>query len=269
MTCSRVYPAKSTIQTRPQNLPTQSLRASERANRRGFLRSRRSVSAESRSISWLHLPSSWQCQIEYPVSSSSRTHRYTFTLALCEGRSAHPPCHPRCSYRGERNGREWRRRASLSCPPQNPLPLFSWLLLVLRTNAPLTCAPYHPHRWAKQNRHVHVHAYAQERARHPTRVYTLSRTRVPRGNEVRPLRWCSLFIDGHKTRRCAFFFGPLRARLSPKCGPRIVLRRLFRFRTLNAALETRIHAFSDERGADYPRILRVSPCFEIDSAVER
>lgn len=56
-----------------------------------------------------------------------------------------PPCHPRCSYRGERNGREWRRRASLSCPPQNPLPLFSWLLLVLRTNAPLTCAPYHPH----------------------------------------------------------------------------------------------------------------------------
>lgn len=81
----------------------------------------------------------------------------------------------------------------------------------------------------------------------------VSRARAPtKGAKVRrPLRGCTLFIEGHKThKRCAFSSGRGGGTTTctppphPKCGPRTVLRTLSRFRALNAALETRIHADS-------------------------
>lgn len=94
-------------------------------------------------------------QIEYPASSPSRTHRYIRYIRLYVRRS--PPGNlavPTAARGMDENG--------VGAHPFHVLrkthsPLFSWLLLVLRTNAPLTCAPYHPHRRAKQTTPSLVH----------------------------------------------------------------------------------------------------------------
>lgn len=116
--------------------------------------------------------------MEYPVSSPSRTHRYIHpSLFVCTARSMSeeiverpsplllvpPSLFLHCG--GERNGREWRRRASLSCPPQNPFPP----LLLAAARPPHQCTldlrplPSPPSRWTERAR---THACATKTRTH-------------------------------------------------------------------------------------------------------
>lgn len=116
--------------------------------------------------------------MEYPVSSPSRTHRYIHpSLFVCTARSMSEEIVERPSplllvppslflHRGgERNGREWRRRASLSCPPQNPFPP----LLLAGARPPHQCTldlrplPSPPSRWTERAR---THACATKTRTH-------------------------------------------------------------------------------------------------------